>query len=279
MRRRKRAQPGRFAGPVLLAASVAMMCLSPAWVRPARVALLTITSPLELAVSGALDGVATLPDRLRGSDRLVDQCRALAAQNQELSTKVDYLHAQLLDREKLIAQLRDLKRVLPDKGYDVLPAQIVGRSPVSAVAPGAVTFTLGIGSDSGVRRDDLVVTGYAVVGRVISASPGACLVQAVSAPEFRIAARVVPEGVETVLRGGPGASCQLNYVDARAKINPGDFVVTSSFEGRQPPGLLLGAVEKIQRSRNTRLVDVVVTPAADFSRLNQVLIVRKTEAK
>lgn len=279
MRRRKRAQPGRFAGPLLLAASVALMCLPPAWVRPARVALLAIISPFELAVSGAIGGVASLPDRLRGSDRLLDQCRALTAENQELSTRVDYLHAQLLDRDKLIAQLRDLKRVLPDKGYDILPAQIVARSPVSALSPGAVTFTLGVGSDAGIRRDDLVVTGYAVVGRVISTSPGASLVQAVTAPEFRVAARVVPEGTEAVLRGGPGASCQINYVDARAKINPGDFVVTSGFEGRQPPRLLLGTVEKLQRSRNTRVVDVVVKPAVDFTRLNQVLIVRKTEDK
>ena len=279
MRRRKRGAPGRLAGPLLLAASVALMCVPSAWVRPARVVLLGVTYPIEFVVSGAVDGIAKLPDRLRGTDRLLEQCRALTAENRELATQVDYLHAQLLDRDKLIAQFRDLKRVLPATGYDVLPAQIIGRSPVLAAAPGAVTFTLGIGSDSGVRRDDLAVTGYAVVGRVISVSPGASLVQALTAPEFRIAARTSPEGVESVLRGGPSASCQLNYVDARAKIKPGDFVVTSGFEGRQPPGLLLGTVEKVQTSRNTRLVDVIVKPAADFSTLNQVIIVRRTGEK
>ena len=279
MRRRKGGYLAALVPPILLAASLALTLVPADRFRPARSTLLTVAAPLELAVSGAFDGVASLPGRMRGSDKLVDQCRSLTARQAELESQVDYLKTQILDRDKLIAQLRDLKRVLPATGYGTLPAQVVAKTPSPALAPGTLTFTLGVGSDAGVRRDDLVVTGFAVVGRVISVTPGAAQVQGITSAEFRIAARTAPDGVEAVLRGGPGAACQINSVDARSAVKVGDYIVTSGYENKYPPGLLLGTVSKVQATRAGRLVDVIVKPAANFDVLNQVIVVRRLAEK
>ncbi len=279
MRRRKGGHLAGLVPTILLAASLALTLVPADALRPARATLLAITAPLELAVSGAVDNLASLPGRMKGSDKLVDECRSLTAEKAELESQVGWLKTQLLDRDKLLAQYRDLKRVLPASGYSTLPAEIVAKTPSPAVGSGAITFTLGLGSDAGVRRDDLVVTGFAVVGRVISVTPGAAQVQSITAPEFRIASRAAPDGIEGVLRGGPGSSCQINGVDARAAVKAGDYIVTSGFEGRYPPGLLLGTVSKIQTTRASRLVDVIVKPAANFDALNQVIVVRRLAGK
>ena len=278
MKRRKGGRTHAWVPPFLLAVSVALMFAPPHVLRPARAALFAATAPVELAVSAALDFFGSLPDRLRGSDRLIEQCRALASRNEELSTKVDYLKTQLLDRDKLIAQLADLKAFLPSTGYDILPAQVVGKGRIGA-GSAASSFTLAIGSDLGVRRGDLVVTGYAVVGRVTSSAASVSQVQTVTDGEFRMAARTTPGGVETVFRGAADGRCLLSFVDARASVKTGDYVVTSGFDGLNPPGLLLGVVEKVQPTRNVRLVDVVVRPAANLDAVSQVIVVRRRTAK
>ena len=278
MRRRSDQRLQNVTAIVLLALSFVLMLLPSKCVQPARGALLAVAGPVEMSLSSCFDAVASLPYRLRGSDRLLDKCRSLSAENTELESKVTFYEAQILDRDKLIAQLRDLKSVVPGKGFELIPAAIVGKDAIRTVSEGAQNFTIGIGSAGDVRRDDLVVVGYAGVGKVESVTTYAAHVRSVTDADFRIAARTVPDGVESVLRGAPGGRCQLTYVDARSPVKVGDFVVTSGFENVHPPGLLLGTVEKVTRSRNSRLGDVLVKPATNFDRLSQVIVVRRKQA-
>jgi rod shape-determining protein MreC len=146
------------------------------------------------------------------------------------------------------------------------------------------SFTIGCGTSAGVRVDDLVVVGYAVVGKVTAVSSSASTVRVLTDPDFRIAARTVPmehlakvarSGAEALLVGYGESRCLLNYVDSAALVKTGDFVVTSGFEGIHPPGLLLGTVDKVSDSANGRLLYVEVKPAVNLQRVSQVIVVRR----
>jgi len=273
-----------------IASSVLLMMTPPRWAESPRSLLLSATAPVELGLSAAFDALAQIPERLRRSSVLLDKNSALTTRVVELESQVQYLATRNADQQSLIDQLTNLKRVLPDADLQLFPALIISKEHVHTPSGPVQSFTIGCGASDGVRNDDLVVVGFAVLGKVTAVSPSASTVRVVTDPDFRIAARTVhvvtdadsraaspsaPIGVEALLVGyGPGL-CLLNYVEAGAPVNVGDFVVTSGFEGIHPPGLLLGTVEKVSDSANGRLLYVEVKPAVNLDRVSQVIVVRR----
>ena len=263
------------AHPALLLTSVALMLLPSSWVQPGRNVLLAVVGPVELGMNRLFDGIAELPQRWRISSRLLRENSALSTELQETRSKVWFLEVQLIESQKLINQLRDLKQVLPKTGYALVAAHIVNKRRVHAAGGRSRhSFIIGCGSRDGVRRGDLVVTGYAVVGTVSAVSTGVSTVRLVTHRDFCIAAHTA-DGVGQVLRGTGNHGCLLAYVGARPAINVGDYVVTSGFEGRHPPGLLLGTVEDLTPTRTRRGLRIEVQPAAKLGQAGQVIVVRR----
>jgi rod shape-determining protein MreC len=240
--------------------------------------VLTVVGPVELALSGFFDGIASIPEHFRNSSGILQKNAALVAERQRLRSENDILRIQIANRDSLIAQLSELKPFLSASVYQVLPAEIVSKSPVRATGAAARTMTIGIGSQAGVRRNDLVVMGADVVGEVTTVGSTVSQVRLITDVDCRIVVRTAPGGVEGMLRGYSADRCLMDRVDARAPVKVGDFVVTSGFEGMHPANLLIGTVEKVERMRNPRLLYVEVKPAADFDRLAQVIVVRRRQS-
>ena len=66
----------------------------------------------------------------------------------------------------------------------------------------------------------------------------------------------------------------MRYVSSLADVVAGDVVVTSGLDGIYPKGLVIGRIRSVGPGAGL-FKDVVVTPAARFEQLEQVLIVRR----
>jgi len=64
----------------------------------------------------------------------------------------------------------------------------------------------------------------------------------------------------------------MKYVDRSEDIVPGDTIVTSGMDAMFPRGLLVGRVAKVFRESRGLFLNVEVRPAADFRKVEQVLI-------
>jgi rod shape-determining protein MreC len=64
----------------------------------------------------------------------------------------------------------------------------------------------------------------------------------------------------------------MGYVAETADVAVGDIVVTSGIDGIFPKGFVIGRVERVER-RGIGYSEIVVRPAVDFSRLEEVLVV------
>lgn len=276
MRRRRKQHLQSVLVFILFPLSVFLMTLPPRWVQPGRTVVCAITGPVELAFSAAFEWAASLPQVVRNARELRERTVALDTRVRELRSEVDFYKMQFMEREKLIAELQKLKSVLPKTGYEILLTEIVGKHRVRT-RTGATTrvFTIGIGSNAGLRRDDLVVVGYEVVGKITVVAPWTSQVRLITDPDFRIVARTVPHDVEGVLRGSSPNRCLLEHVGARSPIQRGDYVVTSGFEGIHPPKLLLGIVSKVYRARDSQRLQAEVKPMAHLDRLSHVMVVRR----
>jgi rod shape-determining protein MreC len=69
----------------------------------------------------------------------------------------------------------------------------------------------------------------------------------------------------------------MQYVPGTADVKTGDLVVTSGIDGIYPKGFVIGTVERADRGLGA-YAEIVVRPAADFARLEEVLIVRTPPA-
>jgi len=123
----------------------------------------------------------------------------------------------------------------------------------------------------GVARDDGVVTGDGVVGRVVEADPLSSKVLLVTDATSKLPA-VVQKGRWWAIAVGTTTRVKLQYVSQDAKLHVGDRVVTG--EGRSfHAGVLIGRIRQLEPAAAGALdQSAIVQPAVDLSALSRVLV-------
>jgi rod shape-determining protein MreC len=124
----------------------------------------------------------------------------------------------------------------------------------------------------GIRRDDGVVTGEGVVGRIVEVDPLSAKVLLVNDPTSKLPA-VVQKGRWWAIAVGTATRVKLQYISQDAKLKVGDRVVTG--EGRSfHAGILIGRIKQIEPAAAGALDQTaIVQPAADLTALSRVLVV------
>ena len=74
-------------------------------------------------------------------------------------------------------------------------------------------------------------------------------------------------------QGIPGSLCRFDYALRKLDIKIGDTVVTSGFDNIYPKGLRIGYISKVIRRNSGLFQDVELTPYADFTKLEEVMII------
>ena len=110
-------------------------------------------------------------------------------------------------------------------------------------------MTIDVGSGDGVKVDDSVLSGEGLVGRVASVEGSASQVTLITDHASAISAKVVPNGVQGVIRPDLGEPEELilDYIDSTQNIGVGQAVVTSGWRAQGlssifPPDLPVGEV-------------------------------------
>ena len=78
--------------------------------------------------------------------------------------------------------------------------------------------------------------------------------------------------IQGILRGTPAGEVVLEKVMSDEAVPPGEMVLTSGGDGIFPKGLLVGRVTKVAPG-NELFLNIRVRPAADLSKLEEVLVV------
>jgi rod shape-determining protein MreC len=251
----------------LLAASLGLLTLN----QTGRLAgvkslLLTPLGALQRGVAGTVAGVG----------RLFSSSPATAALEQriaELEAQVAVLEAenvQLKENEadlRLLSGLLDYERSRPDNRYAA--ANVIGRDTSAFLG----YIMIDLGSDAGLARDMPVVTNQGLVGHIVELTCCTAKVQLITDPNSAVNARLQASRDEGVAVGRFGGVLELEYLSQQAVVAPGDVVLTSGLGGTYPEGLVIGRVSATQRQDYEVLQKAVLIPAADFNRLEIVLII------
>ena len=183
-----------------------------------------------------------------------------------------------------------LRRLLEteDPAFDYAPlARVV--APIGGQLSDKVVIN--VGTEDGVKPEQPVVVGDNVlVGRTTSTvTPHTAEVMLITDQDFAAGVRLVPpdapaeppEGEASygqgLLQTGWEGYLGVNYVDLEARVEKGDFVVTSGRAGDRellfPPGLLVGTVETVTSLDIDQYQKIVVEPTVRPADLQEVRVV------
>jgi rod shape-determining protein MreC len=125
-----------------------------------------------------------------------------------------------------------------------------------------------------VAKDMAVVTSDGVVGRVIEVSLHTAKVLLITDPNSAMDVIVQRSRTQGIMEGKVEEVCVLKYVQKNEDVQVGDKVITSGLGGIFPKGLMTGTVTRVERKRPGIFQYIEVTPSVDFSRLEEVLILK-----
>lgn len=222
------------------------------------------------------NGLATLVRPVGDVAGSVTDLFRLQSENARLRERLERLRERRESFEDLRrenAELRSLLDMRERISLDTITARVIALAPSNY----EWTVSLDAGADDGVRRDMPVVDGDGLVGRVIQVTPRACRVLLAIDPQFHAASRLASTGETGTITGQAGGLMDFQPLDSEATIEQGDTVVTSSYEnGLYPSGIPIGSVERPGEPSTRLQRDVGVRPFVDFTRLDDVLILRHT---
>jgi rod shape-determining protein MreC len=124
-----------------------------------------------------------------------------------------------------------------------------------------------------------VISGDGLIGRIASVSGGSSQVTLLSDHASAVSAKVVPQGVQGVIRPelGDPEDLVLDFIDSSRRVGVGDIVVTSGwraqgFASHFPPNLPIGEVTKASVVEQEASQQVHLRPYADMRNLDFVQV-------
>ncbi len=197
-------------------------------------------------------------------------------ENRDLQKTIDRLRleqASLLEDAKQGQRLQALLAFQQKYIYKTVAAQVIGASGSDQ----SRVFYLDKGSDQGLGRDNAVITPDGIVGKVREVFPTTAQVLVINDQTSGAGVILETTRIRGILRGNAAGRPQIVDILADQRIQPGEKVLTAGGDQIFPRGLAVGVVEKVVRDPDRdSFIDVIVKPAAQIDRLDEVLVITST---
>ena len=156
---------------------------------------------------------------------------------------------------------------------------VVGTGPILLLArrAGVQSALIGAGSADGVAAGSPLAVPAGLVGRVVTVGRGVSRAQLLLDTSAAAGARIARTGELGIVRGDGHGALILNNIAATSSVARGDLVESAGIDGIYPRGVPIGLVESVSRGSKLFL-EIRVVPAADFSRLTDVLLLAPSRA-
>jgi rod shape-determining protein MreC len=237
-------------------------------------AILWLTTPIERAVGWTVTGTVRGWDGYVALRHAKERAGELAHEVEMLRLERQQLLADRAEADRLRALLQFAQRS-PERTY--VGARVIG---VRLGPAGLQVLAIDRGADDGVERMMPVVVGDGVVGRVYAVGAHGADVLVLTDRNSSIAVRVERTRARANVRGlGKPDACKLDYALRTEDMVEGDQLITSGTDGVFPRGLPVGKVTKLERNKHGLFQDSLVVPAVDVTRLEEVLVVTRSEVE
>jgi rod shape-determining protein MreC len=203
--------------------------------------------------------------------------RGVRQENRDLKAEIQRLRLEQVRLNEDAGQARRLQTLLAFKEQFIsktVAAQVIG----SSGSEQSRVIYIDKGSKDGIATDMAVITSDGVVGKVLRVFDNVSQVLLINDQTSGVGAILQTSRLQGVLRGTPSGEVVLEKVMADEKVQPGEEVFTSGGDRIFPKGLKVGVVSQASTGSDLFLT-IRVEPAADLSKLEEVLVVTQIEQK
>lgn len=209
--------------------------------------------------------------------------RGVRQENRDLKAEIERLRMEQVRLSEDAGQARRLQLLLGFKEQFIsqtMAAQVIG----SSGSEQSRSVYIDKGWRDGIRPDMAVITADGVVGKVLrvfgqkALEPSTAQVLLINDQSSGVGAILEKSRLQGVLKGSAGGEVILEKVMADEQVQPGERVLTSGGDQIFPKGLPVGTVVKSVPGSDLFL-NIQVKPAANLSKLEEVLVITKLEDK
>jgi len=230
----------------------------------ARRITLNLFAPLQSTTSFLWQSTIKVPASVIGVWGLGRENAHLKTQLTALEIKISLLQAVAAENKRLNDALNFV--VANRYGFDLLPVEVIGRQDNLLI--------INKGRSAGVAVDMPALVKDGLVGRIVEVANNSAKVLLIIDPVSSVAAAVQKSRDQGIIVGVTARSLKLKYLVRGENIRLGDLVVTSSTSLIFPAGVPIGIVTKIHKNVSELFYEVDVAPTADFSRLEEIYLIK-----
>jgi len=201
--------------------------------------------------------------------------RGVRAENRQLKEQIEQMRLEQVRLSEDAAQAHRLQSLLAFKEQVIaktVPAQVIGSSGSDL----SRSIYIDKGSNDGLAADMAVITAGGIVGKVLRVYPSSSLVLMINDQTSGVGAMLEKSRLQGVLKGTADGMVVLERVMSDEQVVPGETVLSSGGDQIFPKGLPVGTVSKVSPGKEMFL-KIQVKPAADLSRLEEVLVVTEKQ--
>jgi rod shape-determining protein MreC len=225
-------------------------------------------TPFERAIVGMQNGVTGIWHNYL-------YLRGVRQENRDLKEEIQQLRLEQARLNEDAQQARRLQSLLGFKEQYIaktLAAQVIG----SSGSEQSRSVYIDKGSKDGIDRDMAVVTADGVVGKVLRTYNHTSQVLLINDQMSGVGTILEKSRLQGVVRGSTQGDLILDKIMNDEQVQNGEKVLTSGGDQIFPKGMAVGVVTKAAKGPEAFL-DVRVRPAADLSRLEEVLVITQKE--
>lgn len=230
---------------------------------------LKASSPIQYVITEAARGVSDLVEEYVYLVEVEEDNEALRAENARLEQQVRELRREGEEN----VRLRELVALRESTPGETLSAQVIGKEVSNYFR--VTRIRLDRGERDLVRAGMPVLHPHGLVGQVRRTWGRYSDVLLAVDRTSRIDVVVERTGARGMLVGTGDDNryaCRIEYLERTDEIEVGDEVFTSGLGQRFPAGVLVGRVSRVERQDFGLYQEAEVTPAVDFSDLDEVFV-------
>ncbi len=183
-----------------------------------------------------------------------------------LNTKLEESRTVNEENQRL-RDFLEFRKIVP---YATVPAQVIGRDPSNW----SNSLIIDKGATSGVRQNKAVLSTKGLVGRVVEVGRRSSKIVLISDPNSKVGVVILRNRQGGMLVGRPDGKCKMIYISLDSDVKAGDKVITAGLGTVFPKDVIVGDVVSVGKEPGRLYKYVIVKPAQDLSKLEEVLCIK-----
>ncbi|HVP37515.1 MAG TPA: rod shape-determining protein MreC [Terriglobales bacterium] len=203
----------------------------------------------------------------------VGQLYDVHRKNKILNEKVTSLtleNTKLQEESRENQRLRQLLGFKSASSYQIIPAEVVSVEPERF----STSILINLGEKDGVKKNMPVINLEGLVGKVSEVLTGSSVVQLLYHPNCRVPAVDSRNRVQGIVKSKGGINLNLDNVPTEEDVKSGDEIYSSGMGKVFPEGLKIGQVLRVYPAGDSVFKTIILKPAVDFSRLEEIFLIK-----